>query len=286
MSHSVLILGCGFTGALLARRLLERGLEPVLTTRHPDGLRPLADRGARILTLDAGRAEDLAALRAATPRHALVVHSVPLLDSGGEYRDPTPALLEALGSRPARMVYLSTTGVYGAAREVDETTPPAPRTPRERLRLDAERAVAAGPWESLILRPAAIYGPGRGVHDAMRRGEFRLRGEGANWISRIHAEDLAAHAEAALFRGVTGAFPVADDHPCPSREIAAYCAGLLSVPLPPPASDRELSETRRADRKVDGSAIRRLLGIELLYPSYLTGIPACLEKEGRAGAIL
>jgi nucleoside-diphosphate-sugar epimerase len=111
----------------------------------------------------------------------------------------------------------------------------------------------------------------------MRRGEFRLRGDGSNWISRIHADDLAAHLESALFSDVTGAYPVADEHPCPSAEIAEFCARLLGLPLPASARDHELSETRRADRRVDGSAIRRLLGISLRYPSYLTGIPASLE---------
>jgi hypothetical protein len=88
---------------------------------------------------------------------------------------------------------------------------------------------------------------------------------------------LAAHVEAALFSTVTGAFPVADEHPCPSREIAVFCARLLGVPMPGSVPAGALSETRRADRRVDGSAIRKRLGVVLRYPSYRTGIPASLE---------
>ena len=277
MSPSVLILGCGFTGLRLARRLIARGIALTVTTRDPERLHELERAGVQILAIDAARREDLERLCGAVTDGARVVHSIPPLENGGVYSDETPALIEALGARPSRVVYLSTTGVYGAAREVDEHTAPAPRTARETLRVSAERAVAGGPWPSLVLRPAAIYGPGRGIHESMKRGEFRLRDDGSNWVSRIHVEDLAAHVEAALFSTVTGAFPVADEHPCPSREIAGFCARLLGVPMPGSVPAGALSETRRADRRVDGSAIRKRLGVVLRYPSYRTGIPASLE---------
>ena len=110
----------------------------------------------------------------------------------------------------------------------------------------------------------------------MRRGDFKLMGEGANYVSRIHVDDLARITAAAMASDLTGAYPVADDSPCTSREIAAFCAGLLGVPLPASAGRGELSETRRADRRVDGREIRRKLGIDLLYPGYREGILASL----------
>ena len=96
---------------------------------------------------------------------------------------------------------------------------------------------------------------------------------GDNFISRIHVDDLAAHAEAALLSDVTGAYPVADEESCTSREIAEFCANLLHVKLPegPVAAPRIFG-----DRKVDGSAIRALLGVTLRYPSYRAGIPAAI----------
>lgn len=165
---------------------------------------------------------------------------------------------------------------------VNETTPIAPRTERELLRATEEREVLEGPWQALVLRPAAIYGPGRGIHASMRVGKYLLMGEGANFVSRIHVDDLARHAEAAMLSELTGAYPVADDAPCTSREIAEYCAHLLNIPLPAAAAPESLGETRRADRRVDGSAIRRLLGLTLQYPTYREGIAACLETEARA----
>jgi nucleoside-diphosphate-sugar epimerase len=259
----VLILGCGFTGSRVHRLLDARGIEVICTRRG----------GTNNLCLDT---EDPASLvriaQLITPQTA-VLHSIPVPIATGIF----PI------SPPARIVYLSTTGVYGPTPVVNERSRPAPQTAREVLRTAEEEAVARGPWQSLILRPAAIYGPGRGVHASMREGRYRLFGDGSNFVSRIHVDDLAAHAEAALLSDVTGAFPVADEEPCTSREIAEYCANLLRIALPASAAaPEELGETRRADRRVDGSAIRRLLSISLRYPNYREGIAACLAEEARA----
>jgi nucleoside-diphosphate-sugar epimerase len=103
-----------------------------------------------------------------------------------------------------------------------------------------------------------------------------------NYVSRIHVDDLANHALAALFSGVEGAYPVADELPAQSREIAAFCADLLHVAMPLSVPVEQAGETRGSDRKVDGRAIRRLLGVDLLYPSYREGIPAALAEEARS----
>ena len=115
----------------------------------------------------------------------------------------------------------------------------------------------SGSWSWLVLRPAAIYGPGRGVHTAMRAGTHRLLGDGGNFISRIHVEDLAAHAEAGLLTDLSGVWPVADDEPCPAREISEYCAQLLGIAPPADgAAPLHSEDTRQANRRVNGRAIR------------------------------
>ncbi|MDQ6664621.1 MAG: NAD-dependent epimerase/dehydratase family protein [Acidobacteriota bacterium] len=278
----VLILGCGFTGCRLARSLLARNIGLTVTTRNPSRLQWIADAGGEVLALDLSNHESAGRLRQAVRSETRVLHSIPPVPTPAGVIDPTPRLLHALHAlerRASRIVYLSTTGVYGAAREVDEHTLPAPRTGRETLRVSAEQSVAAAFRSHLILRPAAIYGPGRGVQAAMQAGTFHLPGDGRKYVSRIHVQDLASLAEAALFSEVTGAFPVADDDPCTSREIAEFCARLLNLPMPGGVPAEEVGETRRADRRVDGSAIRRALGVELLYPSYRVGIPACLAVD-------
>lgn len=253
-----LILGAGFTGARVARRLQAAGHEVVCTNSQN---LPLPD----VSFLNTLGGDDW-----------VVLHSIPVIRRTEGPWEPTPLLVEGLRGKARRVVYISTTGVYGDAREVNETTPVNGRTPRETLRLEAEKAVAEGPWSSCILRPAAIYGPGRGAHVSMQEGKWKIGGDGSNFVSRIHVDDLATHALAALTSDLTGAWPVADEEPCTSIEITRFCCDLLGLPIPESVAPGSLDETRRADRRVDGRAIRARLGITLEYPSYRTGIPASL----------
>jgi nucleoside-diphosphate-sugar epimerase len=273
---NVLILGCGFVGRRAAAKLLQQGLRVFATNRLVCSI-----SGVTTMPLDVTDERSLANFAEKIEPGLAVLHSIPLLRYGSGLGDPTPAILMAFEDRPpVRFLYLSSTSVYGAHQAIDQHTPPAPRTRRETLRLEAERAVAATPWSSLILRPAAIYGPGRGVHESMRHGTFRVPEGGGGSISRIHVDDVAEHVAAGLLSGLTGRFPVADEHPCPSLEVADFCSQSLGFEPPPSSPVEVLGETLRNDRRVDGSAIRRLLGIQLRYPSYREGIPACLAAEG------
>ena len=260
----VVILGCGYTGGRVAA-VLERQGYTVQGYRRREGF-------------DCRNHAQLRAIRDGTTPETRVLLSVPTLRTdAGYWFDPTRDLIAAVrGAR--RLVYLSTTGVYGATKRVDEHTPVSPRGPRELLRVEAERAVLAEP-RSMVLRPAAIYGPFRGVHTALREGRFALPSDCQAFTSRIHVDDLAALTAAALLSDAGGAWPVADEEPCTALEIATFCAELLSLPLPPVVATERLPETRRTDRQVDGSAVRRVLDVTLRYRSYREGIPASIAEE-------
>lgn len=244
----VIILGAGYTGSRTAGILESTGLS-VARIRRPQ--------------IDFLRPESLELLSKLAPAGCVVLHSIPSLPNQADAK-----LLRALEGKARRIVYLSTTGVYGSAEIVDESTPIGPRNPREAARAHTESIVQQGPWQSLILRPAAIYGPDRGVHISMAQGRYTMIGEGGNFISRIHVDDLAQIVAAALVSDLTGAYPVADLHPCTSREIADYCAKAFNLPPAISTPADQVPESRRNNRKVDGSAICRILGITLKYPSY------------------
>lgn len=247
----------------------------IVTSRSAATLERLEAEGAEALRMDVREPETLERLRRKLPPGLRVLHSIPVVSDDDGPFDPTPRLLAAFAEPPARLVYLSTTGVYGDAFEVDETTPAAPSGTSGKLRVDAEQAVQQL-GSALVLRPAAIYGPGRGVHERIRNGSYTLIEDGGNTVSRIHVEDLAALTEAALLADSTGAYPVGDREPCTSRELAGFCAGLLDLPMPPSVPRAGAHHTRLANRRVDGSAIFRMLGVELRFPSYRSGVPASL----------
>jgi nucleoside-diphosphate-sugar epimerase len=252
----VLILGCGFTGRRVAERFIAHGAKVTVTTRHPQRL---SDLDAHVIALSD------------VPKHVregmLVLHSIPPEGSSG--------IAELLGEAPAKVLYLSSTAVYGAATFVDEKSEVDWTNERARARLLEEEHVAKGPWTSLILRPAAIYGPGRGAHESVRRGTHVAS---ENFVSRIHVDDLATHVEAGLLSSVCGAYPVADEDPATTRAVGEFCARLLGLPnVPTEDTSKVMARRIMGNRQVDGSAIRRKLGIALAFPSYRVGIPAALS---------
>jgi len=239
----VIILGLGFTTQRLARRLRARG----------------------ITIYDAKTAKDI-------PPGAILVHSVPPL------AEPSNSAIHALitAIQPRRILYISSTGVYGSQTNVGASTPASPNDEKGRARLAEEQWIADPTFSgrsSLILRSAAIYGPGRGVHVRLREGKLP-RGAGGV-VSRIHVDDLGSILEAGIDSELEGAWPVADEHPAASEEVVAWCANRMGIGLP----EDSRQHFPVTGRKVDGRKIRELLGVTLAYPSYHTGIPASLQEE-------
>jgi nucleoside-diphosphate-sugar epimerase len=262
MGAMVVILGLGFTGMRLAGRLLRRGIPVSALVRGVERFIEMADSGLQL-----GELTEAMQL----PRNAIVAHSIPPLPVA----ENTMLRETILKLAPARVVYVSSTGVYGERTDVDWESPAVPNDDRGRARLEEERWIASGPWSSLILRSAAIYGPGRGVHAAVREGKMP-RGAGSGITSRIHVDDLAAIVEAGLFSNLEGAWPVADEAPCATAEIVRWCAELMH--LDAVRQDDNAGKTI-AGRNVDGRKIREKLGVELKYRSWRTGIAASLSEE-------
>src|SRR5215212_4609404 len=181
------IIGCGYTGAYLARAVADRG--PLTITRRDaaQAAELAASLRARGVRADLG---DPATLVDLIPADAIVVCLAPPgPDPAGELRH-----LVAACRRAAKLVYVSSTGVYppAAGAWVDESWPVGPVTDSGRARVVAESALAGAsiPW--LVLRAAGIHGPGRKLVDRIRSGTHRIIGDGSSHVSRIHVLDLVA----------------------------------------------------------------------------------------------
>jgi nucleoside-diphosphate-sugar epimerase len=263
-NYLVIILGLGFTGKYLARRLLRRGAKVCALVRGVNRFPDLAEEGLQLSEFGSP---------GALPKHSVVADLIPPLPT--EENVALRAIIEQL--EPRRIVYVSSTGVYGDQVDVDVNTPATPNDERGRRRLEEERWISAGPWSSLILRAAAIYGPGRGVHAAFLQGKVP-RSAGSGIVSRIHVEDLAAIVEAGIFSDLQGCWPVADEDPCTSAEIAKWCAEVLKLD-----NKMSIAEGATTGRRVEGKKIFELVGVQLTHRSWRTGVPASLASadDGR-----
>jgi nucleoside-diphosphate-sugar epimerase len=202
------------------------------------------------------------------PKGAVIIHTIPPLP--GEERENVRAFICKM--EPRRVLYISSTSVYGDQTTVTAETGVCPSEPKGQSRVDEENWLKSQPWTTLIVRPAAIYGPGRGVH--LRILEGKGQRSTASVVSRIHADDLAAILEAGVDSKLEGAFPCADEHPCSSDEIVQWCSRLLKITALPAKAGVPV-----AGRSVDGRKIRELLGIRLLYPDYMSGVLASVPGE-------
>jgi nucleoside-diphosphate-sugar epimerase len=282
-----LLVGCGYTGTRLARRLLAAGAQVVATRRTQEGAtRTDAELdGAHVRVADLLEPGTLDRL---VPPSAIIVHTAPpgTAASVGEEN----LVAAAAAARARRIVYVSSTGVYGrgTGNSIDERAPVAPSGPMGQRRLEAESALLAAAARAglpaVSLRAAAIYGPGRGSHVSIAAGTHRVP-DTAGFVSRIHVDDLgSAILAAALAETLPHAiYNVADDEPTQARSFADAVAEVLGVPPPPTVAPDQSSPAARellgGDRRISNRRLVEELGVELAYPTWREGLRQALSEQ-------
>jgi nucleoside-diphosphate-sugar epimerase len=270
-----LIIGAGYTGGALAERLVRSGEDVIITRRQPADaaavVQSLMPPGGRLHSGKLrGVAVDLAdpaTLAGVIPDGAIVVSTAP---PGADAFAEMTTLVAAAHSA-ARIVYVSSTGVYAPGRGewVDESWPIEPATRAGKARVAAESALGG---VGIALRVAGIYGPGRGVIDRIRAGTYRVIGDGTSHVSRIHVVDLVEAIVRAGTTDVLGPINVADDDPAPSAVVADAIAAHLGLPPPPrvpvESVDPEIAGMLLADRRIANRRMKEELGVVLRYPSW------------------
>jgi nucleoside-diphosphate-sugar epimerase len=271
-----LFVGAGYTGA----RVLQRLPDAAALGRSRSGDERLdLDRDER--------------LRIRLPEEYAVIYSVP--PASEQPGDPRLGrFLAMLPHAPARLVYLSTTGIYGNrnGERVNETSEPHPESARAERRLAAERILAE--WcigrhtTALVLRVPGIYGPGRLGTDSIRASMPVLEEKDANPGNRIHVDDLATCCIAALSPDVRdGVYNVGDGDHRSGTWFTNEVARQAGLPPPPTISLAEARKTfspmrlsfLRESRIVDTTKMREVLGVIPKYADAADGIAASLAEE-------
>jgi nucleoside-diphosphate-sugar epimerase len=287
----VFIVGCGYVGGHVARRLFARHGERHITAlaRGPDSAARLRALGISPLEGDLDRPESLR-----TP---------PLADSLLYYFAPPPAqglddprlraFLQAIDAKhpPARIVLISTTGVYGdcGGAWVDESWPAHPQTDRARRRLAAEQALQAWSAQSgvpaWILRVPGIYGPDRLPVERLRKGLPVLREDLSPYSNRVHVHDLVRACIAAGECGEAGIYNISDGQPTSMTDYFFQVADALGLPRPPvldrAAASRRLSQEilgyLAESKRLDNRKMREVLGVIPDYPDLASGLARCVR---------
>lgn len=273
----VLIAGCGRIGTRLGLALARDGHVVSGLRRRPDPLPPplatcradLLDPAAVAAAL-AGPAPDIVCY-IATPDE--------FSDAGYEraYVRGLHNLLSALPAPPRRLVFVSSTGVYGqdAGEWVDETSATEPTAFSGRRLLEAEGLARAGAEEPVVVRFGGIYGRGRErMLEKVRRGD-PCCDDPPRYTNRIHEDDcVGTLAHLATLDQPAQVYLGVDSAPCTQCELMDWLAGRLGLPRPPRGGEppgRGGNKRCRNDRLLAS-------GYRLRYPSFREGYAAMLEN--------
>ena len=284
----VLIVGSGDVARRiipwLARRFLVRAL-----VRRPEERDALRALGATPIVADLDRPASLARLAGIAD---YVLHCAPPPGEGQD--DPrTRRLLAALMQRaslPRRLVYISTTGVYGdcAGAWLDETRPLRPASARAVRRVAAENRLRrfgcrSGCRVSVLRAPGIYDAEARLPLARLRKGEPVLAPEDDVFTNHIHADDLARLLALALFRGRPNrVYNASDDSQLRMGEYFDLVADAVGLPRPPRLPRADLSERLSAltlsfmseSRRLDNGRIKRELRARLLFPCVADALAA------------
>lgn len=283
---TAIVFGCGYLGRRVAGLWAAAGRTVYAVTRRADRAEDLAREGLHALVADVTRPETLRGL----PPARTVLYAVgydPRSHASREqvYVQGLRAVLDALPDRVEKVVFTSSTGVYGSSggRWVDELTPCRPTRDAGRAMLAAEETLRSHRLgdRAIVLRLAGLYGPGRVPRLAdVRAGRPIEAAEGA-CLNLIHVEDAARVVVAAAERTrPPRTYVVSDGHPTDRREFYLYLAELLGSPPPrfvDPSPQGAADRRGGADKRVKSARMIEELGLILAYPTYREGLRAIVR---------
>lgn len=274
----IALIGGGYTLRKVAE-LLRPG-EFVITSRSASTCEEWRARGWYAHQVSLDDADSIRGLVTAFPTIRRVVDSVPpLRTSPDPARGPKNLIAALRGRNISQVIYLSTTGVFGVrdGSMVNESTPAAPWNPQGEARWLSEQAYRESGMPCTALRLPAIYGFDRGIVFSIRQGSYRFVGDASSWTNRIHVDDLARIIVSALQHDdLPPILCVSDDASARARDVAEFVCAREGLPLPGSITEEEAKKagayTMLSNQRVQNDAMKRILGITLLYPTYREGL--------------
>jgi nucleoside-diphosphate-sugar epimerase len=301
--RSVLIVGFGDIGARVARLLCDQS--EVTALIRPSSLvqkqEVVAHTGVRVWAGDLGQPHSLAVHVNDATAFDTVFHFAPPPTDGADastdpHTDNLLAMLNALSTPPRRIVYISTTGVYGDAGGawVDEDTPVKPKHPRGFRRVYAENALQYWSLQNSVtcvrLRAPGIYAQDRLPLARLEAGLPAVCAAEDGFSNHIHADDLAAASVAAMLLTKSDVLNIVDDSALKMGDYFDLVADYSGIPRPPRLPRTEalaavspmMRSFMQESRRIRNERMKEVLGgvgFKLRYPTVLDAL-----QPGRASA--
>ena len=283
----ILIAGCGDI-ALRVARLLPDNYSLFGLLRNPARQAELRAAGIIPFPADLDNPASLQRLRGLA--HTVLHFAPPASSTNETTRDAavidtrTRNLLAALslGRLPQRLIYISTSGVYGdcAGAVVDETRALHPKTTRAQLRVSAEKQIRN--WakhngvRASILRVPGIYAAERLPLERLKKGTPALVAAEDGYTNHIHADDLAQCVISAITRAKPNRiYHTVDDSQMKMGEYFDAVADAFALPHAARISRAEaqsvlspmLLSFMNESRRLTNTRMKRELNVLLRYPT-------------------
>ncbi|MBI3711736.1 MAG: sugar nucleotide-binding protein [Burkholderiales bacterium] len=221
-----------------------------------------------------------ASLRRLAGLAQVIVHLAPPQTEG--HADKRTRRLAAILPEKARLVYISTTGVYGdgGGTSFDETRPVKPANARAQRRVSAETSLRN--WARRrsghlsILRVPGIYAEDRLPLERIKKGSPALLAEDDVFSNHIHADDLAYLIFLACFRGSANrVYHAVDDSELKMADYFDLVADHFELARVPRMSRAELTQCATPltmsfmseSRRLKNDRIKRELAAKLRFPT-------------------
>jgi nucleoside-diphosphate-sugar epimerase len=284
VARTVLVVGCGYLGLPLARRLLVTGWHVSGLTASQESAERLNAESFAVYPIDISTAA--AFTRLPQRQFNVVIHCASSGRGGAEsYRavffNGTKNLLSLLDFD--HLLITSSTSVYAQTdgSRVNEDSPVTPDRETGRILLSAENlALEHG---GTVARLAGLYGPGRCVPlQKLLAGTALLEGQGERVVNSLHQAD--AISALAFLAGAKpgGIFNVADNQPVTQREWFEWVCHMLGTELPP-IGPINLNRKRGWTSKRVSNEKLRALDWEPRYPSFREGMTEILTGARKLG---
>ncbi|KAG4931739.1 hypothetical protein AAZX31_17G239900 [Glycine max] len=295
--RSMFILGMGFFGQSLARKLHNQGWVVSGTCTTHVKKKELQEMGFNVHLFDANH-PDVDVLQVMKNYSHILVSVPPLVGIGDPMLRHEELLRSSLTDGDLRwLCYLSSTSVYGDCdgELVDEDYPTNPESGLAKLRLASEEG-----WSNLahnlgisplLFRLGGIYGPGRSAVDTIIKqkpmSEGQKRRKNRKYTSRIHVDDICqALMATVLAPPPREVYNIVDDDPAPREEVFEYAMKLVEKKWPglklqsveQKQKEWPNAKNPRGEKRVCNARMKRELGVQLLYPDYKSGLKSIIHQ--------
>jgi hypothetical protein len=253
--------------------------EFVITSRSPDNVNTWKQAGWNAQLFDYAKPDTLENFFESYSNLHVWLDSVPPF---AELRESITCFKSlALAYNMPRVLYLSTTGVYGVTDGswVDETTKLNPAHMRSANRVLAEELYQSDAYNFSALRISGIYGPGRGTGLALQRGVYPFVEDGEFWSNRIQVVDLANIIKQFLEYDLQLCLPAAinltDDSPSLTKDVVKFYCQKFNFTMPTSITKEQAQQsgmyTITGNQRVSNALLHKLISYQFKYPSYVEG---------------